>query len=183
MSAQPTLPTICKTNHLSLEEFANVISLLFEPTALLTQRIYDARPYESYDQLLDKADELIKELSPLEQLEVVNAHPRIGEKASKLSALSKMEQGKASANEDAILAKWAELNKKYEDKYGFRFVIFVNGRSKESLFPIVEERIANSTKNQELLTGLSEMVDIARDRARKLQAASLADGNAPSPKI
>ncbi|KAJ1829838.1 hypothetical protein LPJ70_007077, partial [Coemansia sp. RSA 2708] len=152
------------------------------PTALLTQRIYDACPYESYDQLLDKADELIKELSPLEQLEVVNAHPRIGEKATKLSALSKIEQGNASANEDAVLAKWAELNKQYEDKYGFRFVIFVNGRSKESLFPIVEDRIANSTKTQELVTGLSEMVDIARDRARKLQAANSSEA-APSPKI
>ncbi|KAJ1857900.1 hypothetical protein GGH12_002980 [Coemansia sp. RSA 1822] len=182
MSAQPTLPTICKTNHLPLEEFTSVISLLFEPTALLTQRIHDACPYESYDQLLDKAGELIKELSPLEQLEVVNAHPRIGESAAKLSALSKIEQGNASANEDAVLAKWAELNRAYEDKYGFRFVIFVNGRSKESLFPIVEDRIANSSKNQELATGLSEMVDIARDRARKLLAANPASG-APSPKI
>ncbi|KAJ2823989.1 hypothetical protein IWW50_003537, partial [Coemansia erecta] len=178
----PTLPTICKTNHLSLSEFTSVISLLFEPTALLTQRIYDARPYESYDQLLDKARELITELSPLEQLEVVNAHPRIGENAAKLSALSKMEQGNAAANEDAVLAKWAALNKEYEDKYGFRFVIFVNGRSKESLFPIVEDRIANSTKIQELATGLSEMVDIARDRAHKLQAAD-SSCSAPSPKI
>ncbi|KAJ2783901.1 hypothetical protein GGI15_002420 [Coemansia interrupta] len=171
---QPSLPTICETNQLSLGEFAQVISLLFEPTALLTQRIYDSRPFESYDQLLDRSDELIKELSPLEQLEVVNAHPRIGEKATNLSALSRMEQGTRSANEDAVLAKWAELNKKYEDTYGFRFVVFVNGRSKDSLFPIVEQRIAHGNRNQELVTGLSEMVDIARDRARKLLAARTA---------
>ncbi|KAJ1797963.1 hypothetical protein LPJ75_005925, partial [Coemansia sp. RSA 2598] len=63
MSADhPTLPTISETNHLSLEEFTKVISLLFEPTALLTKRIYDSRPFESYDRLLDRADELIKEL-------------------------------------------------------------------------------------------------------------------------
>ncbi|KAI9503974.1 hypothetical protein GGI25_000856 [Coemansia spiralis] len=173
MSAQqPALPTISETNHLDLTEFTRVISLLFEPTALLTHRIYESRPFQSYDQLLDRADELIKELSPLEQLEVVNAHPRIGEKATSLSALSRIEQGNASANEDEVLAKWARLNKEYEDKYGFRFVVFVNGRSKESLFPIVEERIAHGDKNKELVTGLSEMVDIARDRARKLQAAS-----------
>ncbi|KAJ1959262.1 hypothetical protein GGI12_004425, partial [Dipsacomyces acuminosporus] len=124
MSAQPTLPAIAEANRLSLKDFAEVISLLFEPTAVLTQRIYDARPFGSYDQLLDKAGELIKGLSMAEQLEVVNAHPRIGEKAKNLSALSRIEQGKASANEDAVLAKWAALNKKYEDKYGFRFVVF-----------------------------------------------------------
>ncbi|KAJ2585921.1 hypothetical protein H4R99_008596 [Coemansia sp. RSA 1722] len=173
MSAdQPTLPSISETNHLPLDEFTKVVSLLFEPTALLTKRMYDSRPFESYDHLLDRADVLIKELSPLEQLEVVNAHPRIGEKAKNLSALSRMEQGTKSANEDAVLAKWAELNKKYEDTYGFRFVVFVNGRSKDSLFPIVEERIAHGDKNKELVTGLTEMVDIARDRARKLLAAS-----------
>ncbi|KAI8322521.1 hypothetical protein GQ54DRAFT_145980 [Martensiomyces pterosporus] len=180
MSAQPSLPTISETNHLSLEAFTKVISLLFEPTALLTQRIYDARPFEGYDKLLDKASQLIKELSPLEQLEVVNAHPRIGEKAKNLSALSRIEQGKASANEEAVLAKWAELNRRYEDRYGFRFVVFVNGRSKESLFPIVEERIAHGNRNKELVTGLSEMVDIARDRARKLEAAS---ASCPAPRF
>ncbi|KAJ2084324.1 hypothetical protein H4R24_000117 [Coemansia sp. RSA 988] len=170
----PTLPSIGEINHLSLEEFMQVISLLFEPTALLASRIYDARPYESYDQLLDKADEQIKQLSPLEQLEVINAHPRIGENAAKLSELSRIEQGKAADNEDAVLLKWAQLNKEYEDKYGFRFVIFVNGRSKESLIPIVEERIASGYRSVELATGLSEMVDIARDRVKKLLSAQSA---------
>ncbi|KAJ2644604.1 hypothetical protein GGF44_000529 [Coemansia sp. RSA 1694] len=76
MSAQPSLPTISETNHLSLPEFTQVISLLFEPTALLTRRIYDARPFESYDKLLGRADELIRDLSPLEQLEVLSlSHP------------------------------------------------------------------------------------------------------------
>ncbi|KAJ2399632.1 hypothetical protein GGI23_002536 [Coemansia sp. RSA 2559] len=179
MSAQqqPSLPTISETNHLDLPAFVKVISLLFEPTALLAQRIYDSRPFQSYDQLLDRADELIKQMSPLEQLEVVNAHPRIGEKATNLSALSRVEQGNPAENEDAVVSKWAELNKKYEDTYGFRFVVFVNGRSKESLLPVAEARIAHGDKNKELVVGLSEMVDIARDRARKLQAAS------SSPKI
>ncbi|KAJ1671100.1 hypothetical protein GGF38_001055 [Coemansia sp. RSA 25] len=180
MSAQPSLPTISETNHLSLPEFTQVISLLFEPTALLTRRIYDARPFESYDKLLGRADELIRDLSPLEQLEVVNAHPRIGEKAANLSALSCLEQGSKSANEDAVMAKWAELNREYEAVYGFRLVVFVNGRSKESLLPIAEERIAHGNKAKELATGLSEMAAIARDRARKLQAPS---SKSPSPKI
>ncbi|KAJ2783194.1 hypothetical protein H4R18_001861 [Coemansia javaensis] len=168
-STHAALPAISETNHLPVADFARVISLLFEPTALLTQRIYEHRPYESYGQLLDRAAELIRGLSPLEQLEIVNAHPRIGEKAAELSALSRAEQGLPSANEDAVLARWAELNRAYEDKYGFRFVIFVNGRSKESLIPIVEERIASGDRRRELLTGLAEMVAIARDRAAKLQ--------------
>ncbi|KAJ2760468.1 hypothetical protein IWQ56_005479 [Coemansia nantahalensis] len=167
-SPLPTLPAICAVNRMPLAEFAQVVSLLFEPTALLTRRIYDSRPYETYDQLLDRATELICDLSPLEQLEVVNAHPRIGEQAAGLSALSRAEQGPAAASDDPVLAQWAELNKKYEDAYGFRFVVFVDGRSKESLLPIVEQRIARGDRLAELATGLTEMVEIARDRARKM---------------
>ncbi|KAJ2005414.1 hypothetical protein GGI04_002253 [Coemansia thaxteri] len=175
-----SLPAISETNHLPLSGFTKVISLLFEPTALLTQRIYDSRPFESYDDLLDCANKHIQDLSPLEQLEVVNAHPRIGENANNLSALSRAEQGIKSANEDTVLARWAKLNREYEDLYGFRFVVFVNGRSKEELFPIADSRIAHGNKSQELTTGLAEMVDIARDRARKLQATPACNS---SPKI
>ncbi|KAJ1948302.1 hypothetical protein EC988_005233, partial [Linderina pennispora] len=55
MSGLPTIPTIAETNRLTLEKFTSVISLLFEPTAVLTKRIYDQRPFASYDQLLDTA--------------------------------------------------------------------------------------------------------------------------------
>ena len=171
MSCNISLIPISQLNQASIEEFNNVISLLFEPTPLLTKRIYDSRPYLGYEQLRDKAKALIDDMTAEEKLEVVNSHPRIGETAAKLSALSRMEQcgpssGPASKEEEE-LAQWKAWNAKYEDKHGFRFVVFVNGRSKGSLLSVIEERVNCSTED-ELNTGLSEMVLIAKDRARKL---------------
>ncbi|KAJ1916988.1 hypothetical protein H4219_003459 [Mycoemilia scoparia] len=174
MASNITLPSLAQLNQSTIEEFNKVVSLLFEPTPLLTKRMHDARPYTSYDAMLDKAKTFIDEMSSEEKLEVVNSHPRIGESAAKLSALSRQEQSgpsgatpAAQKEEDEALAQWKIWNAKYEEKHGFRFVVFVNGRSKSSLLPVIQERV-NSSTEKELDIGLSEMVLIAKDRARKL---------------
>ena len=61
------------------------------------------------------------------------------------------------------MAELAELNRAYEDKFGFRFVVFVNRRPKSAIVPILRERLER-TRVEELETALSELVAIARDR-------------------
>ncbi|CAH1760826.1 8813_t:CDS:2 [Entrophospora sp. SA101] len=67
-----------------------------------------------------------------------------------------------------INSKLQELNSQYENKFGFKFVIFVNGRSRKELIPIIEEKIQNGDKDEELNRGLIDMMDIAMDRLKKL---------------
>ena len=62
-----------------------------------------------------------------------------------------------------MLAELAELNRAYEERFGFRFVVFVNRRSRSELLPVLRERLAR-TREQELQTGIEELVAIARDR-------------------
>ena len=65
-----------------------------------------------------------------------------------------------------MLAELAYLNQVYEEKFGFRFVVFVNGRSRAELLPVLQERLAR-TREEELETGLEELVRIAEDRWRR----------------
>ena len=51
----------------------------------------------------------------------------------------------------------------YEEKFGFRFVVFVQGRSKREVLDVLRERLAR-TREEELDTGCGELVAIARDR-------------------
>jgi 2-oxo-4-hydroxy-4-carboxy--5-ureidoimidazoline (OHCU) decarboxylase len=60
----------------------------------------------------------------------------------------------------------AELNREYERRFGFRFVVFVNRRPKRELVPILRERLTR-TRDEELDTALHELVAIARDRWRR----------------
>ncbi len=50
-----------------------------------------------------------------------------------------------------------ELNRAYEEKFGFRFVVFVNRRPKREIVPVLRERIERS-REEELATALDELV-------------------------
>jgi 2-oxo-4-hydroxy-4-carboxy--5-ureidoimidazoline (OHCU) decarboxylase len=103
----------------------------------------------------------MQDLTPTERLEVLNAHPAIG--ANKLSARSAAEQG-ADADPE-VLAELERLNREYEQRHGFRFVVFVNRRPKAEILEVLRSRIDNPTE-QELDTALGELVAIAEDRWR-----------------
>ena len=101
---------------------------------------------------LEIAGEVARELSEEEKVEALDAHPRIGE-------ASPEQRG----DEPGVLAELAELNRAYEEKFGFRFVVFVDRRPRSAILPILRERLER-THEEELETGLQELVAIARDR-------------------
>lgn len=77
---------------------------------------------------------------------IIAAHPRLGApKNVKLSAHSEAEQANLKAASEAQAAKLSELNKKYEETFpGLRYVVFVNGRTREV---IMENMIARIERN------------------------------------
>ncbi|HEV2591483.1 MAG TPA: 2-oxo-4-hydroxy-4-carboxy-5-ureidoimidazoline decarboxylase [Gaiellaceae bacterium] len=110
---------------------------------------------------LDHARDVARELPDDEKKEVLDAHPAIGGKPT--SERSRREQG--SDDDPQVLAELAELNRAYEKKFGFRFVVFVNGRPRREIVPVLRERIGR-TREQELETGVDELVQIAVNRWR-----------------
>ena len=99
---------------------------------------------------LAQAREVALGLTEGEQKEVLDAHPAIGANAS--SARSAREQG--TDDDPAVLAELAELNAAYEQRFGFRFVVFVNGRPRREIVPVLRERLER-TRERELATGVS----------------------------
>jgi 2-oxo-4-hydroxy-4-carboxy--5-ureidoimidazoline (OHCU) decarboxylase len=127
---------------------------LFEGRTRLVERLAER------DDPLGSAREVIAELTEREKLEALNAHPAIG--AAKLSARSAAEQG---GGDPAVLTELAYQNQVYEEKFGFRFVVFVNRRSKAEILDVLRERLEH-TREEELDTALGELVAIAEDRWR-----------------
>jgi len=135
---------------LSVEELAE----LFEGRTTLVERLAEL------DDPLGRADEVLAQLSDDEKVEALAAHPAIGQRAG-LSARSAEEQG--TDIDPAVLSDLAYLNQVYEEKFGFRFVVFVASRSNLEVLEVLRERIANA-RDEELDTGCRELVAIARDR-------------------
>jgi len=137
---------------LTLDELAE----LFEGRTRLVERLAEL------DDPLGSAREVIARLSEHDKLEALNAHPAIG--ARKLSARSADEQGGDS--DPVVLTELAYLNQVYEEKFGFRFVVFVNRRPKTEILKVLKERLER-TREEELDTAVKELVAIAEDRWRR----------------
>ena len=135
---------------LTVDELAE----LFEGRTRLVERL------AAIEDPLGQAEDVLRGLSEEEQVEALSAHPAIGARSG-LSARSAAEQG-SDAN-PAILSELAYLNQVYEEKFGFRFVVFVDRRPKAEILEVLRDRIAN-TREEELETGVRELVEIARDR-------------------
>jgi 2-oxo-4-hydroxy-4-carboxy--5-ureidoimidazoline (OHCU) decarboxylase len=137
---------------LTIDELAD----LFEGRTRLVEKLAEC------EDPLGSAHEVIAGLSDEEKLEALAAHPAIG--AKKLSARSAVEQG--TDEDPETLAELARLNAEYEDRFGFRFVVFVDRRPKSEIVPILEQRLER-TREEELNTGVGELVAIAEDRWRR----------------
>jgi 2-oxo-4-hydroxy-4-carboxy--5-ureidoimidazoline (OHCU) decarboxylase len=111
------------------------------------------------DDPLGQARDVALGLSEADKKELLDAHPPIGGKAT--SARSAREQGTDA--DPAVLARLAELNAAYEQRFGFRFVVFVNGRPRREIVPLLEVRLQR-TREAELTTAVDELVQIALDR-------------------
>ena len=134
---------------------ADELAELFEGRTRFVERL------AALEDPLDHARDVARSLSDDEKKEVLDAHPAIGAKAT--SARSQREQG--TDDDPDVLAELAELNRAYEDRFGFRFVVFVNGRPRRDIVPILRERIER-TREAELETGVDELVQIAVNRWR-----------------
>ena len=143
---------------------------LFERAGPLIERLRKSGPHTSRREIINHARTILAAMTEAEQIAVINAHPRIGERPDRVkaqSAQSFREQGyEHDTTPPAVFLRLARLNEEYEQKFGFRFVVFVNRRPKEALIPVFEARLRGS-RDEERRTALEEILAIAEDRLRR----------------
>lgn len=167
-------PAVEDLNRLPIEAFAHEVGLLFEGAPRFLARVAGERPFETDGDLIRAAGRIARELPTEEAVELVGAHPRIGAAPASVSALSHEEQGYvtddpyADAEAARVADELAFLNDAYERVHGFRFVVFVAGRARSDIIPLLEVGLRNDTA-AELRRGVDECVDIAADRLARLR--------------
>jgi len=126
--------------------------------------------------MFERAREIAHAMPEELQLELVDAHPRIGAPPASVSAMSFREQGygedaaadlagEAARERDPVAAELDRLNREYEARFGFRYCVFVAGRSRAELLPDMAASLTRE-RDSELHRALSAVVDIAEARAR-----------------
>ena len=162
--------------------FAVAVAPLFEGAPRFLGRLAAARPFGSIDELFARARTIAQAMPRDEQLELIDAHPRLGAPQETVSAMSFREQGydRAARATDAadaaderarIAAELDRLNAAYETRFGFRYCVFVAGRPREALLPGMAAAL-DADPEAELRRALDAVVDIAADRYAMLQHGS-----------
>jgi 2-oxo-4-hydroxy-4-carboxy--5-ureidoimidazoline (OHCU) decarboxylase len=159
------------------EPFEAAVAPLFEGAPQFLARLAAARPFSTPDQLFASARSIAHVMPEAAQVELIDAHPRIGAPPGSVSALSFVEQGydreaaaeAAEAERARVAADLERLNAAYEARFGFRYCVFVAGRPRAALIPGFEAAL-EQRRDDELHRALDAVVDIAIDRHAKLSA-------------
>lgn len=131
------------------------------------------RPFPDFVEMIEAADWIWYSLDQQDWLEAFHSHPKIGEK--KAAATTAMEAQKWSAEEQSgveasgadVLSLLAELNRAYEEKFGFIFIVCATGKSSAEMVALLRERIENPP-DVELQNAATEQAKITELRLRKL---------------
>ncbi len=176
------LPPMEVLDHISAGIFAATMAPLFEGAPRFLGRLAVARPYGSLDALFERARQIAHAMPIAEQLELIDAHPRLGAPPAIVSAMSFVEQGydreaaeraahDAEAERARVAAELDRLNTAYEARFGFRYCVFVAGRSRAELLGEFAAAL-EADRLAELRRAIDAVIDIAADRASKLGVAA-----------
>lgn len=123
------------------------------------------RPFKSMDDLYAAAEQEWWKLKYPDWLEAFSHHPRIGEK--KASGWASQEQSGARGATDETVLSLEQLNRLYEEKFGFVFLIFATGKSADQMLDALRLRLQNG-RDVELKNAVTEQARITRLRLEKL---------------
>jgi len=151
-------------------QFVASVGSLFEHAPGFLYRLAAARPFESTDRLFDRARQIGHAMPEPLQIELVDAHPRLGVTPGAMSSMSRREQ---AAGEDTVTAddgrlarELDNLNRDYEARFGFRYCVWVAGRPRSALIPEMAAAL-DGERDAELQRAIDAVIDIAADRLRR----------------
>ena len=110
------------------------------------------RPFAEGAALIEEAGKVWFALRTEDWLEAFECHPRIGERRPAETASlasSEREQSRAQQTLAGVAERLQAGNQRYEQRFGFRYIVFASGRSAPELLAVLEQRLAHS-RDEEL---------------------------------
>jgi OHCU decarboxylase len=160
--------TIEELNLLDRSRFVDSIGWIFEHSAWVAERAWDARPFGGLDALHAAMTDQVECATFAERLALLKAHPDLGTRA-RLSQASTGEQ--AGAGLDSLTPSEFEqlhrLNASYRGRFGFPFLLAVKGSTKHDILRALQARM-DASPEDEYREALRQVYRIARFRLEDL---------------
>jgi 2-oxo-4-hydroxy-4-carboxy-5-ureidoimidazoline decarboxylase len=111
------------------------------------ERMVRRRPFGRQDALLVAAEDEWRALGPDDWREAFAHHPKIGDRAplgasfAATRALSDGEQTGVMSASEAVLDALAEGNRRYEERFGYIFIVCATGKSADEMLSLLRARL------------------------------------------
>jgi 2-oxo-4-hydroxy-4-carboxy-5-ureidoimidazoline decarboxylase len=164
--------TLVELNALNPARFATALRGVFEHSPWIAAEASERRPFASIDALHAALLDIVRNASPEAQLGLLRAHPEVASKAAirgELTTESSAEQTDAGLTRcsPAEFSRLHALNRAYDAKFGFPFIIAVKGLGPAGIIARCEERLERS-REAEFAEALEQVGRIARFRLEAL---------------
>ena len=162
---------INKINKLSETEFTKVFANIFENASWIAKKLYNQKPFASFEELSLKMINIFENSSKEKKLEILNAHPDLADK-TKISLLtpdSKKEQNSDCLDEctEEEFNEFKKLNLTYK-KFGFPFILAVKNKNKNEILNNFRKRV-NSDSQIEFEEAIKQVKKIASLRLKEIK--------------
>lgn len=163
------MPSISEINSMTEDAFVGTFGSVFEHSPWIARRAWSEKPFVDIDDLHGKMCAVFRAATPEEQLDVIIAHPDLGERLAPLTAESVSEQ--TAAGLDLLTAGELDTfnrhNTAYKAKFGFPFIICARLNDKSKMLAAFSTRLENN-RDEELLAALGQIELIAKLRLQSL---------------
>lgn len=122
------------------------------------------RPFHSREDLFSAADKIWSDCGRQDWHEAFSHHPRIG---ARVSGKEAVEQAGAQSATLSIKDQLAQVNRRYEERFGHIYIVCATGKTAEEMLSIAKARLRNEP-DTELRIAAAEQQKIMQLRLRKL---------------
>ena len=124
--------------------FVELLDGIYEHSPWIPERAWLRRPFADAHALELALREVVIEATRVEQLDLINQHPRLGARTV-LTAHSQAEQRGAGIERSSSDARdeLAELNARYEQRFGFPFILAVKNLGVRDIIDNCRARLEN----------------------------------------
>lgn len=155
-------------NALDRAGFVAALGSVFEHSQWIAERAYEARPFESVDELHDAMLRVVQSASRDEQLGLIRAHPELAGRAmvrNEMTSDSTKEQSSAGLTgcSPEEYKRLVDLNARYNTKFGFPFILAVKGYDRAGVIAEFARRVERDV-DTEFAESLKQIARITRFR-------------------
>ncbi|MDQ2988409.1 MAG: 2-oxo-4-hydroxy-4-carboxy-5-ureidoimidazoline decarboxylase [Pseudomonadota bacterium] len=141
--------TLAELNAMPAADFTSRLGAIFEHSPWVAERAAARRPFVSVQALHAAMADAVRSASEEERLRLIRAHPELAGRAAvrgELTDESTREQKGAGLDQCNAeeFERMQDLNRRYNEKFGFPFIIAVKGHDRHSILRSFAARLENA---------------------------------------